>query len=142
MHIETGSLTSVMEGTHIAKAVDNVLGYDARRKRTTKIANALGVKSSGVKTAINLVTGIPQQIAHQVGVSVGGIVDGASRMVSPENAKEKKMSLGGRFNAGAKDSDMANIDDRYKTWKGLHNQRKKYYSGKGFYDSHKGYLFD
>lgn len=142
MHIETGSLTSVMEGTHIAKAVDDALGYDARRKRTTKIANALGVKSSGGKTAISALTGLPQQIAHAVGVSVGGVVDGASRMVSPENAKEKKMSLGDRFNAGNKDSDVATVDDNYKTWKGLHNQRKKYYSGKGFYDSHKGYLFD
>lgn len=142
MHIETGSLTSVMEGTHIAKAVDDALGYDARRKRTTKIANALGVKSSGGKTAISTLTGLPQQIAHAVGVNVGGVVDGASRMVSPENAKEKKMSLGDRFNAGNKDSDVATVDDNYKTWKGLHNQRKKYYSGKGFYDSHKGYLFD
>lgn len=142
MHIETGSLTSVMEGTHIAKAVDDALGYDARRKRTTKIANALGVKSSGGKTAISALTGLPQQIAHGVGVAVGGVVDGASRMVSPENAKEKKMSLGDRFNAGNKDSDVAIVDDNYKTWKGLHNQRKKYYSGKGFYDSHKGYLFD
>ena len=142
MHIETGSLSSVMEGTHIAKAVDNALGYDARRKRTNKIANALGVKRSGAKTAISVVTGLPQQIAHAVGVGVGGVIDGASRMVKPENAKEKKMSLGGRFNVGGKESDMATIDDNYKTWKGLHDQRKKYYSGKGFYDSHKGYLFD
>ena len=142
MRIETSSLSSVMEGTHIAKAVDDTLGYDARRKRTTKIANALGIKRSGAKTAINLVTGLPQQAAHAVGIGVGGIVDGVSRMVKPENAKEKKMSLGGRFNAGGKDSDMAAIDDNYKTWKGLHDQRKKYYSGKGFYDSHKGYLFD
>ena len=142
MRIETGTLSSVMEGTHIAKAVDNALGYDARRKRTTKIANALGVKRSGAKTAINLVTGLPQQIAHGVGVGIGGMVDGVSRMIKPENAKEKKMSLGGRFNTGGKESDMAIIDDNYKTWKGLHDQRKKYYSGKGFYDSHKGYLFD
>ena len=64
MRIETGSLSSVMEGTHIAKAVDNALGYDARRKRTNKIAKALGVKRSGAKTAISALTGIPQQIAQ------------------------------------------------------------------------------
>ena len=142
MHIEIGSLSSVMEGTHIAKAVDNALGYDARRKRTNKIAKALGVKRSGAKTAISAVTGLPQRIAHGVGVGVGGVIDGVSRMIKPENAKEKKMSLGGRFNAGIKDSDMAAVDDNYKTFKGRHDQRKKYYSGKGFYDSHKGYLFD
>lgn len=142
MHIETGSLSSVMEGTHIAKAVDNALGYDARRKRTTKIAKALGIKRSGAKTAISVVTRLPQQIAHTVGVGVGGVVDGVSRMIKPENAKEKKMSLGDRYNVGLKDSDMASIDDNYKTWKGRRDQRKKYYSGKGFYDSHKGYLFD